>query len=66
MGVLNEVFRAYGLLCAQHPWQVIFKYYINYFQHSNIIMKIQDFGVSKDFRGCIETLGSSYFNSRFL
>lgn len=24
MGVLNEVFRAYGLLCAQHPWQVIF------------------------------------------
>jgi len=24
MGVLNEVFRAYGLFCAQHPWQVIF------------------------------------------
>jgi len=24
MGVLNEGFRAYGLFCAQHPWQVIF------------------------------------------
>lgn len=24
MGMLNEPFRAYGLFCAQHPWQVIF------------------------------------------
>ena len=24
MGLLNEVFGAYGLFCAQHPWQVMF------------------------------------------